>query len=514
MYFLVRSKMKSRITFFLLAFLISSFVFVSHVNLDIVQGATSVTGIINSDTVWTKINSPYNFTGNVLVNEGVTLTVDPGVTIFFNGYFINVAGTLLAKGNETEKIIILGSGMDYSGEWMGRIHFLSTSNNSIIEYAEITSTVDDSINIQGGSPKISNNLLTNVSIRIGSCSPLITENRISELTHAGIFVAGTTTRESVVITENVISNNGVGVYLSYDASSPIISDNIISNNVFGIISDCMWSNATIINNLIIENHGYLESGYPSPMIADGAGILLLSGYNYGMDISGNTISKNKYGIDIHGNPFSTINQNNIFDNIDYNIFNNEPEDIAAVNNWWGTNSTQVIDQSIYDLLDDFNIGKVNYVPFLNELNPDAPEIPIYNISASAGSGGSIIPIGSISVNYAATQTFNIAANAGYNIVDVLVNDNSVGAVSSYTFNNVQAANTISATFAPNPTPTPTATPTPTPTPTATPTPTPTPTATPTIEPSPTIPEFPTTIALVSVIVIGTGMLIYFRKHKK
>ena len=65
-----------------------------------------------------------------------------------------------------------------------------------------------------------------------------------------------------------------------------------------------------------------------------------------------------------------------------------------------------------------------------------------------------------------------------------------------------------------PTPTPTPTPTATPTPTPTPTPTATPTPTPTIEPSPTIPEFPTTIALISIIGIGTGILIYFKKQKK
>ena len=74
------------------------------------------------------------------------------------------------------------------------------------------------------------------------------------------------------------------------------------------------------------------------------------------------------------------------------------------------------------------------------------------------------------------------------------------------------------TATPVPTVAPTSAPTPTPKPTVTPSPTnsqshtPTPTAT--IELSPTIPEFPTTIALVSVIVIGTGMLVYFKKHKE
>ncbi|MGA3059732.1 MAG: hypothetical protein ABSD92_05120, partial [Candidatus Bathyarchaeia archaeon] len=126
-------------------------------------------------------------------------------------------------------------------------------------------------------------------------------------------------------------------------------------------------------------------------------------------------------------------------------------------------------------------------------------INTFNISASAGAGGSISPNGSVSVNYGDNQTFTITANTGYYIVDVSVNGSSVGAVSSYTFTNVQASNTLSATFAPTPTPTPTPTATPTPTsspsPTATPTPTatPKPTATPAPTPSPTPTPSATTV---------------------
>jgi hypothetical protein len=78
-------------------------------------------------------------------------------------------------------------------------------------------------------------------------------------------------------------------------------------------------------------------------------------------------------------------------------------------------------------------------------------INTFNITASAGANGAISPSESISVNYGDNQTFTITANTGYYIVDVTVNGSSVGAVSSYTFTNVQAAYTISATFAPTPT---------------------------------------------------------------
>ena len=67
-------------------------------------GYTSVGGVINSDTIWTAANSPYCFTGNVLVNNGVTLTIQPGVTVNFNSFYLRVNGTLTAQGTNGKKI--------------------------------------------------------------------------------------------------------------------------------------------------------------------------------------------------------------------------------------------------------------------------------------------------------------------------------------------------------------------------------------------------------------------------
>jgi hypothetical protein len=122
------------------------------------------------------------------------------------------------------------------------------------------------------------------------------------------------------------------------------------------------------------------------------------------------------------------------------------------------------------------------------------------ISASAGAGGYISPTGLVSVNYGDNQTFNITANTGYYIADVLVNGSSVGAVNTYTFTNVQASTSLLATFA--------AIPTPSPSPTATPTPTLNPTPKPTVTPT-TIPEFVTvpvnTVSgsQINLVILGT-----------
>ncbi|MDP2884490.1 MAG: T9SS type A sorting domain-containing protein [Ignavibacteria bacterium] len=76
--------------------------------------------------------------------------------------------------------------------------------------------------------------------------------------------------------------------------------------------------------------------------------------------------------------------------------------------------------------------------------PDAASS--YAITASASSGGAIAPTGSVAVNTGQNQTFSITPDAGHNVADVLVDGGSVGAVTSYTFQNVTAIHTISASF--------------------------------------------------------------------
>ena len=72
------------------------------------------------------------------------------------------------------------------------------------------------------------------------------------------------------------------------------------------------------------------------------------------------------------------------------------------------------------------------------------------ITATAGANGSITPSGEVQVNQGTNKTFEIAVTTeGYHIDDVVVDSVSQGAISTYTFTNVTAAHTISATFAIN-----------------------------------------------------------------
>jgi Raf kinase inhibitor-like YbhB/YbcL family protein len=89
--------------------------------------------------------------------------------------------------------------------------------------------------------------------------------------------------------------------------------------------------------------------------------------------------------------------------------------------------------------------------FVPDLNSDFEiylATPVtFAITSTAGPNGTVSP--SATVNYGRSSTFTITPNSGYHVTDVLVDGVSVGAVTTYTFDNVIAAHTISVNFAIN-----------------------------------------------------------------
>ena len=70
----------------------------------------------------------------------------------------------------------------------------------------------------------------------------------------------------------------------------------------------------------------------------------------------------------------------------------------------------------------------------------------YTIKATAGTGGSISPSGNVSVREGRDQTFTITPDKGYAVANVKIDGKSIGAVKSYTFENVRRTHTIEVIF--------------------------------------------------------------------
>ena len=98
------------------------------------------------------------------------------------------------------------------------------------------------------------------------------------------------------------------------------------------------------------------------------------------------------------------------------------------------------------------VGNANatHGPHLLQVKVDEVRV----ITATADEHGKIAPTGDVAVPKGESKTFTITPDSGYHIKDVLVDGKSVGAVGTYTFENVVDNHTIHATFARKHTPTP------------------------------------------------------------
>jgi type IV pilus assembly protein PilY1 len=122
------------------------------------------------------------------------------------------------------------------------------------------------------------------------------------------------------------------------------------------------------------------------------------------------------------------------------IINGNQTFTIAANPGYGISDVQV---------DGSSVGAVGSYTFTNVTTTHtiaATFVPTLQITASAGTGGTISPNGGTAVNTGSNKTFTIVPNATYAIADVAVDGVSQGAITSYTFTYVTTPHTIAASF--------------------------------------------------------------------
>lgn len=248
---------------------------------------------------WTITGSPYLIQGAIMIPNDSTLTIEPGVTVNFQGaYKLYVQGRMLAIGTVADSITFTAA--DTTVGWLG-IQFdntPATNDSSKFYYCTVQYSKTTDSNLKQGAFYLSFSKVFISNCRISSntsvggsaaifCdggSPIITHNTISHNTTSNIggFNGGGIYcwQSSAIISNNVISNNtsnfGAGICCNY--SSPKISDNIISNNTAYSNGDggggilCYNSNSIISGNIIsgntasLGNGGGISIGSGSPII--------------------------------------------------------------------------------------------------------------------------------------------------------------------------------------------------------------------------------------------------------
>ena len=238
------------------------------------ETSSVLAGPISVHTTLTAAGSPYLVTGNLRVNQGVQLTIKPGVLVRFDaGLALRVEGTLVARGTASQPITFTSSaGAPTAGDW-GYIHFTDASadaafdanwnytGGSIMEYAIVEYGGGLS-----GAP---------AALRLESAAPYIRNATIRNNARRGLYVSGASPR----IIGNTIRDNG--------GASP-------TDKGGGIYAE---SACTIQDNTVQGNATYISADYAT---GGGAGIWAVNSTIYNNTVTGNTASSTSYEGNLHG----------------------------------------------------------------------------------------------------------------------------------------------------------------------------------------------------------------------
>ena len=271
------------------------------------SAATTVGGTLASDTTWTIAGNPYTVTSNLLVPAGVTLTIDPGVNIYFDPTdpgtggpieFV-VSGLLVVNGTAASRVTLSpsannGYGTGSIGAWVGiRI----SGGAATIHYAEI-----------GGA-------MHGVQALVPGTGVSITHSHIYGFSQTGVLVGdGTPTIDATVIDHvNGASATGIKVV---NGGAPIITNVVIYNVGIGIAvapsvaTHTRVANATIVADqyagIAIDIRAAAGNGLSASVV--NSAIFMASGPSTGIGVSpspGVTVTLSNNSV-VAGTPYAGV----------------------------------------------------------------------------------------------------------------------------------------------------------------------------------------------------------------
>lgn len=245
---------------------------------------TNVIGFISQNTTWTQANSPYVALGKIVVKKGVTLTIEPGVTVQLGeGHSLTIEGALIAKG-AADKGIKFTSKDETS--W-GGILFEKTSvgakfdkdgnyiSGSILEYCTVERAGIEASSVLSFINHCDISQSDGIGISISNVGTVIIRNsKVADNAKGGIYIKGCSI--AILIGNTLIKNTRT---YQRGALSGYGSRGRYEGKGSGIFIEDGYKNVELNNNTLIENSSQA-----------GGGIYLGKGKN--VEINNNTFVRN------------------------------------------------------------------------------------------------------------------------------------------------------------------------------------------------------------------------------
>ncbi len=325
----------------------------------------TVKGTLYNNTRWFKSMSPIVLDGDVTVNTGVTLTIDPGVVIRAakrdalssgtdrNRVELIVKGTLKAVGTSSSPIQFTSLSTS-KGAWYGII--VNSSGKATLSYVNVKYgnmglTVYGNVDAQ--YLEVSQSSRYGVYLKGGTLT--LQHSKIHH-NHTGVYANRGVMK---VLHCQLYRNNYYGLYTypSTSSSSALIEHNTIAyNNSYGVFVNRYrgYGKATIQNNIIVRNGDYeIYNTYSSYQA--------ICRYNLIWDLSSSALH--------YQNCTNTVKYNPLFVNAaqdDYRIYDRSParkagtqsQDLGALP--WTIHKTNVLHGKLFTSL-TLSAGKYNVV---------------------------------------------------------------------------------------------------------------------------------------------------------
>ena len=338
---------------------------------------TAISGMIDTDSVLRKTDSPFFVTSDLVISPDGQITIEPGVEVrFASGIKLEVRGTLIANGTMTDSITFTSNSGVSKGSWYGIDIKNTQGGNAKFDYCNFkyASTAINEECCWGGTVSVKNSsFLTNITA-IGGYSGKITPVD-------SCYFSGNTyclTNADKAVTNCIFENNEYGLYQTERIS---VSNSTFTNHT----QVALYGGRGTVSNCTIENNN-----------------IGIKAFFEGFTVKNSTISNNDTGIELgdYDGYIASIDSNQICNNTTYNIKNNSSYNTELYTNCWCNSDSTTVEDKIYDGWDNSNKGLVDYTLYMdNCMTPIFKSVKLENrviyfktgISISEKSGLYIYP---------------------------------------------------------------------------------------------------------------------------